>query len=74
MERLLISDDLLGLRRDVTDFFSGLPARTETVYFDDVPMFGRLFFPEDHPPFDNSISTTFMAVLRTFGGSPTGPC
>lgn len=51
LERLLISEDLLGLRNALTDFFSGWPSRMETVQLvaGGMDMEGHYFYPEDPP-------------------------
>jgi hypothetical protein len=52
LERMLVNEDQLGLSAATTDFFSGLPDRSERVAL--VPglpeITGRLFYPEDPPP------------------------
>lgn len=56
LERMLVSDNLLGLRPELTDFFSGLEDRQEWIEL--VPRgdaaLGRLFYPED--PVDRPIA------------------
>jgi SIR2-like domain len=52
LERMLIGDNLLGLRNRVTDFFSGLPERAcaLSLGLNNYAVEGRLFYPWDPPP------------------------
>jgi hypothetical protein len=52
IERLFLSEDFLSLKWDTTDFFSGLPERSDTISLAPGadPILGRLFYPEDPPP------------------------
>jgi SIR2-like domain len=51
LERMLIDDNVLGLRYRVTDFFSGLPERTDALPLgaNGAGIEGRLFYPGDPP-------------------------
>lgn len=51
LERMLIDDNVLGLQSSVTDFFSGLPARSGAlpIGVDGTMITGRLFYPADPP-------------------------
>jgi SIR2-like domain len=51
LERALIDDNVLGLRNSVTDFFSGLPERSELLPLgiDGTGVRGLLYYPADPP-------------------------
>lgn len=51
LERMLIDDNVLGLKSSVTDFFSGLPERSGSLPLgaDGAAINGRLFYPADPP-------------------------
>jgi hypothetical protein len=51
LERMLIDDNVLGLRSSVTDFFSGLPERSGSLPLGlaGAAINGRLFYPADPP-------------------------
>ena len=51
IERMLIDDNVLGLRYQTTDFFSGLPERSEILPLGaaGAGIAGRLFYPADPP-------------------------
>lgn len=51
LERMLIDDNVLGLKYQTTDFFSGLPERSATLPLGaaGAGITGRLFYPADPP-------------------------
>lgn len=51
LERMLIDDNVLGLRYQTTDFFSGLPERSTILPLgaEGAGIAGRLFYPADPP-------------------------
>lgn len=51
LERMLIDDNVLGLKYSVTDFFSGLPARMAALPLgiNNAGIQGRLYYPADPP-------------------------
>lgn len=55
LERILVSENILGLRPALTDFFSGLDDRQQWLELvpDESAVLGRLFYPED--PVDRPI-------------------
>lgn len=73
LERMLIDDNVLGLRYRVTDFFSGLPERTFSLPLGDAGagVQGRLFYPGD-PPVRNIHLHHLHGCLTHFRGSGTG--
>jgi hypothetical protein len=51
VERMLVDDDLLGLKRNITDYFSGIEERMHQIdLVPGVKVVGRLFYPIDPAP------------------------
>jgi hypothetical protein len=73
LERMLIDDNVLGLRYRVTDFFSGLPERTSSLPLGaaGAGVQGRLFYPGD-PPVRNIHLHHLHGCLTHFRDSGTG--
>jgi hypothetical protein len=73
MERMLVGPEFLGLRRQTTDFFSGLEERQMPLelYPGCIEVNGHLFYPQDPPP-DRTIQLHHLHGCLTHFRAPDG--